>query len=401
MLKLKRNARLSLSKFPRIAHRGMFVVSTIVLVGTSLTYGLVQKVAADQYDNQINALRQQNASAQSAVNSLQAQALTYQDSINQLQSQINSLQSSIEANVAEQNALRQQIVDAQNQINQERAYLSTNIKAMYVDGTPTTLEVLATSKNLSDFVDKQEYRTRVQSKLQDTLQKIADLQAQLKVKEASVEQLLNDQRTQQAQLDSDRAQQQQLLNYNESQQSAYTAQLQANNAQIAKLQAQQLAAYQKLTSGGTRSYGSYGTFEFRNLTAEYTCGGGYSYCWAGFDQPVSDTWGLGLARECVHYAADRAARGLDLSPYLGKYWGAGNAENWPQNLGGVYTVDHNPTGGHVVAVVAWPGGGGHAMYVESVLGDGWVHVSQMNWDVRGHYSEMDVKSSGVLFVHFP
>lgn len=380
---------------------GVLGVSSLLLVGGSFLPSLRQMVLADSYDTQISTLQQQNAAAQSAASALQPQIDSYQTAVAQLQTQIGTLQQQISDNQNKQVALQQNIDAAQKQIDQEKAYLANDVKSMYVDGTPSTLEVLATSKNLSDFVDKQEYRTAVQNKLQDTLKKIAALQSQLKDQKAQLDQLLAEEQTQQSQLGADEQQQASLLAMTQSQQSAYTNQIKSNNAQIAALQAQQLAAYNRLTGGGKFSSGSYGTFQYRNLTPESNCGGGYSYCWASFDQSVSDTWGLGLARECVHYAADRAARGLNLAPYLGKYWGAGNAENWPNNLSGVYRVDHDPTGGHVVAIVAWPGGGGHAMYVERDLGDGWVHVSQMNWDVTGRYSEMDIKASGVLFVHFP
>lgn len=401
MLKLKQTVRLSVSKIPAVAHRGLFVIATAVLVGTSLTYGAPQRAVADQYDNQINALRQQNASAQSAVNGLQAQAATYQDAINQLQTQINSLQSSIDANVAEQNSLRQQITDAQNQINQQRAYLATNVKAMYVDGTPTTLEVLATSKNLSDFVDKQEYRTTVQNKLRDTLKRIADLQAQLKTKETAVEQLLSDQRTQQAQLDSDRSQQQQLLNYNESQQSAYTNQLKANNAEIARVQAIQRAAYAAAIGGGSTSpTGS--PVKYKNYTGGRSCGGGYSYCWAGFDQYLQSTldkWGLEWARECVHYVADYLDREGKRVPNFGG--GNGYANKWVgyTTRNGYATLTTSPQHGDVVYMPL--AGYGHVGIVEYVNSDGTVHVSQMNWPYGGYYSELDLYvTSGVQFLHF-
>lgn len=371
----------------------------LALAGAIIVSPVFNVVHADQYQDAINALQAQNSQNKAALVNLSNQADTYQDVINGLQVQIAALQSSIAQNNALRQDLEKQIAEAQAEIERQRDILASDLKAMYVDGTPSSIEILATSKNLSEFVDKQEYRSRVQNKLQDTLKKIAELQKQLQMQKAKVEMLIQELQTQQTQLASDQAKQQELLRYNEQQQASYTAQVRANNAQIAKLQAQQLAAYQKLTANGTRNYGSYGQFQYRNLTAKANCGGGYNYCWAGYNQVVSDSWGLYWARQCVHYAADRAARGINLAPFLGG--GHGNAEDWPSSLGGRYAVDHNPNGGRVVAIVAWPDGGGHAMYVEDVLDDGWVHVSQMNWGVNGTYSEMDIKASGVLFIHFP
>jgi len=399
--KTKKHMKKAVQALQRRFSTAVTMTASLVLLLSAVFPGVSQMALADSYDNEIQALQQQNASAQAQANALQPKIDSYQAAVNQLQSEIVTLQQQIHDNLAKQADLQAKIDANQQEIARQRAFLASDVKAMYVDGTPSTLEVLATSKNLSDFVDKQEYRTAVQNKLQDTLKKIAELQKQLNTQKDALNQLLATEKAQQSQLSADRQQQASLLAMTQGEQAAYTNQIKANNAQIAKLQAEQLAAYNRLTGGGKFTSGSYGAFQYRNLTPEYSCGGGYSYCWAGFDQYVSDTWGLGLARECVHYAADRAARGLNLAPYLGKYWGAGNAENWPNNLSGVYRVDHDPNGGHVVAIVAWPGGGGHAMYVEQDLGDGWVHVSQMNWDVTGRYSEMDIKASGVLFIHFP
>lgn len=373
---------------------GLLALSTAVLVGGSFWPGFSQAVSADTYQNQINALQNQNAVAQGKVNDLQSQAASYQASINQLQAQIGSLQASINANLAQQASLQQQIVAAQAEIDHERAVLATDIKAMYVDGTPSTLEVLATSKNLSQFVDKQEYRTAVQKKLQDTLQKIADLQKQLQTQKAQIEQLLNEQQTQQTQLNANQNQVQQLLSYNQSQQVAYTNQLQANNTKMAQLQAAERAMYARATgTGGTSPVGY--PVKYKNFTTSYSkCGGGYSYCWAGFDQQVNDPWGLGWAHECTHYVADWLTRhGYHVPVFAGG--GGGNANEWI-NYG---TLVSTPQRGDV-AYMPMPGVG-HVGIVEGVNPDGTVHVSQMNWPYGGYYSEMDLYiTPGVQFIRF-
>jgi surface antigen len=253
---------------------------------------------------------------------------------------------------------------------------------------------LATSKNLSEFVDKQEYRTAVQRKLQDTLVKIADLQKKLQSQKQEVADLLSQLEAQQSQLDSDRAQQQSLLNANESQQSAYAAQVRANNSQIAKIQAERAAALARITgSGGKSAVGS--PVKYKNFTTSYsTCGGGYSYCWAGFDDLVSDPWGLGYAHECVHFAADWLARhGRSVPQFAGG--GGGNADHWA-NYG---TVVSSPQYGDVAYMPIAPVG--HVGIVTGVNDDGTVHVIQMNWPVGGYYSEMDLYiTPGIQLIRF-
>lgn len=169
----------------------LLVVSGLMIVASGFLPGLRSLVMADQYDNQIQVLQQQNSQAQAAANSLQPQINSYQSAVSGLESEIASLQQNINDNEAQQAVLQQKIADNQAEIDKERAFLGSDLKAMYVDGTPTTLEVLATSKNLSDFVDKQEYRTTVQNKLQATLKKIAELQKQLQDQKTQLQNLLS------------------------------------------------------------------------------------------------------------------------------------------------------------------------------------------------------------------
>jgi surface antigen len=353
---------------------GVLALSGALVVSATCIPTLRQVVMADSLQDQINSLNAQNATARSTVNSLQAQAASYQDAIDQLQAQINGLQSSIDANQAQQAVVQQQIVDAQNQINQEKAFLASDVKAMYVDGTPTTLEVLATSKNLSDFVDKQQYRTTVQNKLQDTLKKIAALQAELQAKKVQVDQLLGEEKSQQNQLAGAQSQQAGLLNMNQSQQADYNAQIKANSSQISSLRAQQAAANSKLGSG---------------LIAGDPGHGGYPSKWANAAQDSTlDSWGL-YNRECVSYTAWRVYDTYGYMPYWG---GVGNANQWPGDARAAGIATGSTPKANSVAI--WNVGVyGHAMWVEAVNSDGSLWVSQYNYSYNGQYSEMAVSAS--------
>jgi len=373
---------------------GLLSISSAIIICGSVLATATGKVGADSYQDRIDALSAQNSKSQTAIAGLQNQAASYQAIIDGLQSQIATLELSIRNNQAQQASLQQQITDDQHQIDQEKAYLASDIKSMYVDGTPSTLEVLATSKNLSEFVDKQEYRTTVQNKLQDTLKKIAALQKELTTKKAQVDQLLSQETTQQTQLADDQAQQRALLNANESQQASYVSQLQSNNAQIAAIQRERAAAIAKISgTGGKSAVGS--SIKYKNFwTAYSTCGGGYSYCWAGYDQGVSDPWGLGYAHECVHFVADWLARhGYRVPHFAGG--GGGNADHWA----GYGTVVSSPRVGDVAYMPLAPVG--HVGVVTAINGDGTYHIEQMNWPVGGYYSEMDLYPQNITFIRFP
>lgn len=344
-------------------------------------------VHADQYDEQIKALNAQNQVAQGLVNGLAAQAGSYLQTINQLQIQINAMQAALSANQTQQAATQQKITENQNKITQERAYLADDIKTMYTDGQLSTIEELATSKNLSDYVDKQTYRTSVQNKINTTIKEIAALQAQLQKQKAELDVLIASEQQQNAQLATAQTQQQQLLNYNQGQQAAFNQQISANSGRIAQLRQAQIAANARFIGGG--SSGAAGTGS--------TCGGGYPAKWCEIPQDsVIDSWGM-YNRECVSYTAFRVAASGRTMPYWG---GSGNANQWVADAQGAgIPVDHSPRVGDVAISLA--GAYGHAMYVEGVNADGTINISQYNAALNGRYSTRSgLSPSGLYFIHF-
>jgi peptidoglycan DL-endopeptidase CwlO len=147
-------------------------VAAALAMSLLLVGGTVGLVHADRFDDQINQLQQQNAANQSASDQLAAQASSYQDAINKLDQQISSLQQSIIDNQIKSDELQKQIVQAQADLDHEKVVLGENIKTMYLEGQVSTLEILASSKDISEFVNKQEYHNSVQSSVDRTAARI-------------------------------------------------------------------------------------------------------------------------------------------------------------------------------------------------------------------------------------
>lgn len=349
---------------------------------------LASVVHADQYDEQIKALQGQNSGIQSQVNGLASQASSYQDAINQYQAQINGIQAALSANQAKQTDLQNQITADQQKIDQNKGFLGEDIKTMYVDGQLTTIEELATSKSLSDYVDKEEYRTSVQNKIDDLIKQIGALQAQLQQQKSQLDVLVKSEQQQNSELAKAQSDQQNLLNLNEGQQAAFNSQISANSGRIAELRRQQIAANARFIGGGggVTSGGS-------------SCGGGYPSRWCNAPQDsIIDSWGM-YNRECVSYTAFRVAASGRYMPYWG---GSGNANQWPGDARAAgIPMDYGGGAQPGDVAISTAGAFGHAMYVESVNGNGTVNVSQYNAALNGLYSTRSgLSESGLYFIHF-
>lgn len=355
---------------------------SIVLLAMTLTAGMTvvpKIVTADSISDQINRLQQENSANRNAVAGLQDAAVSYQDAITRLQSQINLLQAQINDSVAKQTALKEQITANEAELVRQRGILGDNIRVMYVEGQITTIEMLATSKNLSEFVDKEEYRNAIKNKIQATLVQINDLQNKLKEQKIQVEKLLAEQQAQQNQLAASRAEQARMLAYNQAQQSEYNQKTKANQARIASLIEQQRRANNSVDGG-------YYFLRFDGNPRNFDPGA-YPYKNAGFsmstapgcvDNDGPDKWGY-CTRQCVSYAAWAVEASGRQAP---RYYG--NAKDW---VAAAYRngveVSRVPQPGDVA--ISTSGTWGHAMYVEEVSGTK-IYVSQYNAGLDGRFS---------------
>ncbi len=338
-------------------------------------------VMADRFDDQINALRAQNGQNSAARAQLGAEAATLAGALAKLQQQIDTLQAQINANQAKYDDLQRQIAEAQAELDRQKAVLGENIKAMYLEGQISTLEILASSKDLSEFVDKEQYRNSVSDKIQSTVQKITDLKQQLASQKEEVEKLLTDQKAMNVQLDAQRTEQANLLAANEGQQASLSSQIASNNSQISDLRRQQAVENARYNVGSMKGDPN---------------NGGYPSVWANSAQDsMIDNWGM-YNRECVSFTAWKVWNSGRHMPYWG---GQGNANQWDDDARAAgIPVDGSPRVGDVA--ISNSGPYGHAMYVEAV-GDGTIYVSQYNAQLTGQYSEGWRYTTGLVFIHFP
>lgn len=363
---------------------GLFALSMVAALAFSTAS--FSFVSADKFQSQINTLTKDSNNRQALSNQLGVEANSLSDAISKLQAQIDAKQAAINQDQREITKLKAQIEQAQKELDKQRKVLGESIKTMYLEGDISTVEMLATSKNLSDYFDKQQYRETVQNKIKTTLDKITQLKLDLNTKKEKTEEILAQQQELKNQLVSQRAQKHHLLSLNQNQRSALDQTIRSNNSKIAALRAAQAAANRALSGG-------------RGVSAGDPGHGGYPSVWANSPQDsMLDNWGM-YNRECVSYTAWKVYQAYGYMPYWG---GHGNANEWPGNA----RASGIPTGStpRTRSVAIWNVGYyGHAMWVEAVNGDGSLWVSQYNYDYQGHYSEMYVSpsmASNLTYIYF-
>ncbi len=365
------------------------------LMAIALPLQLTKKASADIYDDQISALQQEIKIAQDQANQMAAQADTYQNAINTLQNQMNIIQAQINISQAQYNQLISQIADTETSIKNNQDAMGKTIADIYVDDSITPLEMLASSKSIGDYLDKQEYRASIRNQLTETIARIKELKAQLEKQKIDVKTVLDAQTNQKASLITKKADQQALLASVNSNEAAYQAMISKNQSQIEALKATQALMQARYSNSGGYvlvNSGSLGDYPWNGSNCPmvwYFSSGGVGYPYNGYP-PYSGQDGKGYGcRQCSSYVAWRLAKETGYYP---TDWGDAVSFTNKAKLSPWSGVEGAPQAGSVAVMDPGTAGNafGHVAWVEAVDGDK-VLISQYNFDYGagyGMYSEM-------------
>jgi surface antigen/peptidoglycan hydrolase CwlO-like protein len=369
----------STSGFKGLATRSTLIAAAVLMVvAAPMSTGNI--AYADRFDEQIKALQQEVDSFNNEAARLRGQADTLQNAVNALNAQKNAIQTEINLNQAKYDQLVTEITANEKKLGDQQKVMASAISDLAADSTTSPIEVLASSKSIGDYIDQQEYRSSIRDQLQTSIRQIKTLKEKLTKQKKEVEQVLNDQKSRRDTLATKEAEQANLLASTRGEEAAYQSMIGQKNTEIGNLRAQQRAANASL--GG-------------NVVAGDPGHGGYpAYLDNAPQDSLVDPWGM-YNRECVSYTAWKVHQKTGHMPYWG---GRGNANEWPSSAQseGIATGS-TPKVGSVA--ISMSGFYGHAMWVEAVNGN-MIYVSQYNFDLAGHYSEMWVNGSNFIYIYF-
>ncbi len=352
------------------------LVSAVFLVGLA---AVASPAKADQFDDQINALKAKVRETQQQAAQKAAEANTLKSKLASIDAEIYAAQTALSLTNSQINNTQAEIDKANRDLDRQKAILKDNLRLVYKQGEVSPLELIASSKNLSDFVAQTQYLNAIKNKINSNLKKIDQLKQELNAKQGQLNALAGQQKATYDQIASQRAEQQSILARTQGEEANYKTVAAEDNKKIASLRQQQAAVVASYSSNVT--YGGTGGYPWANVNP--------------FPSFVIDSWGM-YARQCVSYTAWRVASSGRTMPYWG---GRGNANQWDDNAQAAgIPVDGTPRVGDIA--VSNSGPYGHVMYVESLNGNGTVRVSQYNAANDGRYSVSDVSIAGLLFIHF-
>lgn len=399
--------KLSNTKPASISVSAKFFVKTFVILG--IVAGLVlgslplirPALATDQFDSKIATLQADMARYQAEANRLNAEAATLANALAQVTNERNAIQAQVDLSQEQYNKLVIEIAKTEKEIQENQDALGSTISDLYVDGTVTPLELLASSENISDFLNRQEYRNSIRDQLSSTINRVTELKRQLDQQKADLEKVLNEQKIARDSLQVKVNEQSSLLSQTKNDEATYQNMIKNNAQEIAEAKALQAALQARINGSGGYTLVQSGSaagypWNGNNCTMQ-----GY-YSTRGADGNGGDGMGYGC-RQCASYVAWRIGQETGYYP---TNWGdakyfTNKAKQSPWN-----GIEGPPRAGSIAVMNPATAGQqyGHVAYVEAVSGDK-VTVSQYNYNYGsgyGMYSMMTLNVSAFdNYVYIP
>lgn len=396
--------------------RFAIIVAALIIGAVALvSYNVFNSTDIDartqsEVQQQIDELERRIAAYEESAAELRGRAASLANEIARLRAEEDALQALIDLSQLRLDNLIAEIEANERRIINNQNALGYVIADRYIEGQTTLIERLASSQSLSSFIDQEAKARSVSDNLTRTVREIHRLQRLLAEQRAEVEQVLAEQTAQQELLVAKRSERQTLLARTQGEEAAFQRLRQSASEDQQRLQEELHRMMQAALQPGITD-GNLAGFQFRNYTGEQGCrnyasshplshtfGCQFAHP-VPFGSSIVDPWAL-FNRQCVSYTAYRVWRD---GGRISSFQGMGHARQWPETaqalMGAV--VNHTPAVG-AIAVVRQPPFHqfGHTMYVEAILGDGWIRISQFNWAWTGEYSRMDIRADSVIFIHF-
>ena len=350
------------------------IVATAVVMVMAGPLGMMPRANADKYDDRINALQNEISQYQEEAGRLGKQADSLQAELARLNAEEATIKGQIQLTQAKHDQLKSQIKETEHKIDDNKDALGVTLADLYVDDTISPLEMLASSENIGDYVDKQTYRSSISDELNKTIKEINALKTKLEKQKKAVDRVLADQKAQHEALANKQAERQRVLAVTKGKQSNFKKLAEERQSQVdEQKRLQQAEVARRLAQSGGPGF---------TAVPGSSANGGYPSVWANAPQDsIVDSWGM-YNRECTSYAAFRVAQAYGNMPYWG---GRGNAYQWASNAqaAGIPTGS-TPKPGSIG--VLNDGGFGHVAWVDSVQSNGTITIDHYNINWSGQYA---------------
>jgi septal ring factor EnvC (AmiA/AmiB activator) len=210
----------------------LILLVSIVLPGATAWAQSESALRAD-----IENIERQVANNQTTLEALEEKAQNLEVRLSQIQLEIEQVNKQIELNELKIQELQLKLERTQAELERQKGLLETSLRELYKRGRISTLEMLASSDNFSDYLSQQEYLGKLKSGIQESVDEVKKLEAEIESEKVKQQDLLDQKKANRLALSDRRAEQKSLLDQTKGSQAKYeeiVSSLQSQRAQAQK-----------------------------------------------------------------------------------------------------------------------------------------------------------------------
>ncbi|MBR3264207.1 CHAP domain-containing protein [Candidatus Saccharibacteria bacterium] len=330
-----------------------------------------------------NELRQKAADA---IN----EAQTVEGEIAKLDAEIAAIQANIDTSIAMVNELKVQIKQTEERLDSQQSGLASLLVQMHFDHDTDPISILASSKSLSDYAEKQARSENIKSQIAAGIEAIKELKDDLEGQKADMERLIEEQEGQRSAIAEKRAEQQEIANKYRDNAASFSVDADAKHQEmLAQVEWIRTQVQSSGNIGGPRTTAGTDTYPWRN---------GCMY--EGLGQWAVVNWKSGgyggLYCQCVDYAGWKVYE-YTHGQVNAELWG--NANMWASSARRYNKIWVDEIAAPNTVAVSGYGGYGHVMWVESVNPDGSLNITEYNYYPYVFSSGVVTNPSGLSYIH--
>lgn len=308
---------------------------------------------------------------------------TLKNRLELIKTDIKKVKAELKQTEDEINRVEKRIAETEKEIDYKRSLMQANAKVLYKKGNPSTIEVLFSSDNFTDFINRQEYLDRVKDSLQESARSIVLLREQLGEEREDLEDLRNKQQGKRTALEDRKDEQKKILKETRGKEEKYQEYIAKRRQELRELRIEQASIIADSQSGGDMVSGE---TDYPYMHSDcYDDDGNFN----GMQEnsPCNkhvDPWKF-YYHQCTSYVAwRRKDLGREIPPW-GEIYPTNAKHFYDRAKEDNYKVNRKPSKGAIA--VNRNGEWGHVMIVEKAYGD-FIDISQFNAGFQGEYSEV-------------
>lgn len=225
-----------------------FVSSLAWLAGGSK---VLEAQSADELRNELSAIESDIRQSEERIAELQERENTLENQLAILDEDIGRVENELTQTRQEIELTQQAINETEADLARTEEMVKESARDLYKQGSPSTIEIVFSSENFNDFLNRREYSERTKDRLNEAASEVRELKKELEQKQDDLGSLESEQKARQSELTQRQQDQQELVEETRGEEERYQERVQRQQQEYEESQRELQQIVECTSRGGT------------------------------------------------------------------------------------------------------------------------------------------------------